>query len=30
VTMKARALLTLTALVAFLAPLAGFGHFDGH
>jgi hypothetical protein len=27
---KVKALLTLTALVAFLAPLAGFGHFDGH
>jgi hypothetical protein len=29
-TMKVKALLTLTALVAFLAPLAGFGHFYGH
>jgi len=26
---KVKALLTLTALVALLAPLAGFGHFDG-
>jgi hypothetical protein len=28
-TVKVKALLTLTALVALLAPLAGFGHFDG-
>jgi hypothetical protein len=28
-TMKVKALLTLTALVAFLAPLAAFGHFGG-
>ncbi len=26
---KVKALLTLTTLVAFLAPLAGFGHFGG-
>jgi len=26
---KVKALLTLTMLVAFLAPLAGFGHFGG-
>jgi hypothetical protein len=29
VTMKVKALLALTALTAFLAPLAGWGHFDG-
>ena len=28
-TVKVKAILTLTALVAFLAPLAGFGHFGG-
>jgi hypothetical protein len=27
--MKVKALLALTALAAFVAPLAGFGHFDG-
>jgi len=26
---KVKALLTLTTLVAFLAPLAGLGHFGG-
>jgi len=26
---KVKALLTLTTLVAFLAPLVGFGHFGG-
>jgi hypothetical protein len=29
-TMKVKALLAATTLVAFLAPLAGFGRFDGH
>jgi hypothetical protein len=28
-TVKVKALLTLTTLVAFLAPLVGFGHFGG-
>jgi len=28
--MKVKALLAATTLVAFLAPLAGFGRFDGH
>jgi len=28
-TVKVRALLVMTALVALLAPLAGFGHFGG-
>jgi len=27
---KVKALLAFTALAAFVAPLAGFGHFDGH
>jgi hypothetical protein len=30
VTVKVKALLALTTLAAFLAPLAGFGRFDGH
>jgi hypothetical protein len=30
VTVKVKALLALTALAAFVAPLAGFGHFDGN
>jgi hypothetical protein len=29
ISVKVKALLTLTTLVAFLAPLAGFGHFGG-
>jgi hypothetical protein len=28
-TVKVKALLSLTTLVAFLAPLAAFGHFGG-
>jgi len=28
-TVKVKALLTLTTLVVFLAPLASFGHFGG-
>jgi hypothetical protein len=28
-TVKVKALLTLTTVVAFLAPLAGIGHFGG-
>jgi len=28
--MKVKALVALTTLAALLAPLAGFGHFDGH
>jgi hypothetical protein len=30
VTVKVKALLAFTALAALLAPLAGFGHFDGN
>jgi hypothetical protein len=30
VTVKVKALLAFTALAAFVAPLAGFGHFDGN
>jgi hypothetical protein len=30
VAVKVKALLAFTALAALLAPLAGFGHFDGN
>jgi hypothetical protein len=30
VAVKVKALLAFTALTALLAPLAGFGHFDGN
>jgi len=29
-TVKVKALVALATLTALLAPLAGFGHFDGH